>query len=71
MKRSSLITPTKIVEANSWNNKINYTTEPIIQPNRKVIRITTSEELHSQKEVGWMNEQRKINQTTLCPHTIV
>jgi hypothetical protein len=50
------ITPTQIFESNWQDSMINYTSWPIILPNMKVIRPTTSEEMHSQKEERWKNE---------------
>ena len=46
---------------------INYT---MILPNMKAIKRTTSEELHSQSEAGQTNERKK-NQKTICPYTMV
>jgi hypothetical protein len=53
------------------NNMVNYTSWPIILPNMKAIWSMTSEELHSQSEVGRTNKQtnKQTNQQT-NPKTI-
>jgi len=59
MKSTSPITPAKIIESKCQDNMINYTSWLIILPDRRAIIPMTSEELHSQSEVGRTHEQRK------------
>jgi hypothetical protein len=69
MKSKSPITPAKIIESKCQDNMINYTSWLIILPDMKAIGPMTSEELHSQREVGWTHEQRKegTNAQTYAP----
>ena len=47
------------------------TTQPNTLPNMKAIRPTTSEELHSQSEMGWTNERtNEPKKKTICPSYI-